>query len=502
MATQVNGNQLTDYWQDAATQTLPNYSKLISTGFAQDGNPVAGQKATLPGAEWFNLMAAVRVSIIIASGQTPSNPPDPVQFLRALQSLGWMNDKSVETEHLADKSVTTAKLADQVVTITQIANSLLATQSQAQTGTSNNVLMTPARVKEAILALLPKASSTQLGGVKITGDDGITIGSDGTIAVDFSKMPTDKFEDLVKSIRVPIWLTKNKNFYCNSTTGVDNTDEGRGESEGLPWKTLNYALRQITDNYNISIYDVYLFLAPGTYGDQSTASTSNGPELYSFQGTGQIYITGNSPEDAENTVIVNLISLASSSSYAFRNVTIKPIIKSTSGAGYNVVDIQKGTLNLYNVFFKLGEIEKYNGETQRSRQLFYASNYGFIRIYATNGDQPSGITIDYEGMDADFVTLSFSTGSMQMTADINIISSNANESNTFISCGALSSFKLTTSVFTNPGRAPQINVSEGVSIVGRRYVARENSIISTGGKGVEFFPGTIAGNVSTGGQYS
>lgn len=133
MATQVNGNQLTDYWQDAATQTLPNYSKLISTGFAQDGNPVAGQKATLPGAEWFNLMAAVRVSIIIASGQTPSNPPNPVQFLRALQSLGWMNDKSVETEHLADKLVTTAKVADQVVTITQIANSLLATQSQAQT---------------------------------------------------------------------------------------------------------------------------------------------------------------------------------------------------------------------------------------------------------------------------------------------------------------------------------------------------------------------------------
>ena len=506
MATKVESNQLTDYWEDAATQTLPDYSGQTSTGFAQDGNPVTGQKATLPGAAWFNIMAAVRVSVILAAGKTPSNPPDPMQFLEALQSLGWMESKSVKTDLLADKSVTTAKLADQAVTIAKIANSMLASQSQAEAGTANDVLVTPLRVKQAIAQAfkqdLPKASSTQLGGVKITGDDGITINGSGEIAVDFSQMPTDKFEDLLKSIRVPVWLTRSKNFYCNAETGVDNEEEGRGESESKPWKTLNYALRQITDNYNFSIYDVFLYLAPGTYGDESVDTTSAVQELYAFQGSGQLYITGISPDEAENTTIVNLISTTASNAFAFRNVTLYPVIKSSSAAGYNVLDVQKATVNFYNAFFKLGRVEQYVGDVTRTRQLFYISNYGYVRIYATNGAQPSGITIDYGGTNADLTTISCSSGSVQITADINIVTSNSNENSTFIICDALSSCRLTTSVFDNPGRSPQINITDGVTVMGRRYAVRNNSIIATGGKGQEFFPGSSAGSTSTGGQYS
>ena len=502
MATKVESNQLTDYWEDAATQTLPDYSGQTSTGFAQDGNPVTGQKATLPGAAWFNIMAAVRVSVILAAGKTPSNPPDPLQFLEALQSLGWMTSESVKTDVLADESVTTAKLADQVVTIAKIATALLATKSQAEAGTADDVLMTPQRVAQAIKALVKIASETEAGIVKVTGDDGITINEAGEIAVDFSQMPTDKFEDLLKSIRVPIWLTSSKNFYCNAETGVDNEEEGRGESASKPWKTLNYALKQITDNYNFSVYDVILYLAPGTYGDESSESTSSIQELYAFQGSGSLYISGNSPSDTQNTVIVNRFSTTASNTFCFKNVTIDPVIKSTSGAGYNVFDFQKATVSYYNVTCKLGRIEKYEGDTTRSRILFYITNYGFLRIYATNDDQPSGITLDYGGTNADIQTYSFSNGSVQLTADINIISGNSNENCIFVMCDSLSSFRVTTSVFINPGRAPQINITDGVSVLGTRYSVRNNSIISTGGKGAEFFPGTKAGSTSTGGQYS
>lgn len=269
MATKVESNQLTDYWEDAATQTLPDYSEQTSTGFAQDGNPVTGQKATLPGAAWFNIMAAVRVSVILAAGKTPSNPPDPMQFLEALQSLGWMTSKSVKTDVLADKSVTNAKLADQAVTIEKIANALLATQSQAEAGTSSDVLMTPLRVKQAIEKALeedlPKASETQLGGVKITGDDGITINEAGEISVDFSEMPTDKFEDLLKSIRVPIWLSSNKSFYVNRETGSDTIVDGIGESSSKPFKTISACVKYVTDNYNIGTYTAYINISGGTY---------------------------------------------------------------------------------------------------------------------------------------------------------------------------------------------------------------------------------------------
>ena len=200
MATTVQLKDLTDYYQADATQDMPDFSVLTSTGFIQDGDPVAGRRATLMGAAWFNLVAAMRVSVIKAAGLTPSTTPDPLQFLTALQSMAWMQDKkitqamladalisaaklasnAVETAKIKDKAVTTAKLADSAVTATQLANdavtvakilagtitfdrlasAAIATQEQAIAGTANDVLMTPQRVAQAIDELLPPSIPT------------------------------------------------------------------------------------------------------------------------------------------------------------------------------------------------------------------------------------------------------------------------------------------------------------------------------------------------------
>ena len=200
MATTVQTTDLVDYWQDAATQTLPTYTELTSSGFAQDGDPVTGQRATLPGAPWFNLIAAMRVSLIKAAGLTPSTTPDPLQFLTALQSMAWMLDKkitqamladalisaaklasnSVETAKIKDAAVTAAKLASNAVATAKIADgavtnakiaagviafdrlaaAAIATQQQAEAGTANNVLMTPLRVAQLLSEQMPPAVPT------------------------------------------------------------------------------------------------------------------------------------------------------------------------------------------------------------------------------------------------------------------------------------------------------------------------------------------------------
>lgn len=200
MATTVQLTDLTDYYQADATQDMPDYTALTSTGFCQDGDPVAGKRATLMGAAWFNLLAAMRVSVIKAAGLTPSQTPDPLQFLTALQSMAWMQNgkistamladalvtaaklasNAVETAKIKDKAVTTAKLADSAVTATQLANdavtvakilagtitfdrlasAAIATQEQAIAGTANDVLMTPQRVAQAIDELLPPSIPT------------------------------------------------------------------------------------------------------------------------------------------------------------------------------------------------------------------------------------------------------------------------------------------------------------------------------------------------------
>lgn len=127
MATTVNADQLTDSWQDAATQTAPDYSKLVSKGFAQDGDPIQGTNATLPGAAWFNLISAMRVSVILAAGLTPETTPNPMQFLKALQSLAWMGDKTILTKLLADDAVTAEKLASNAVETAKIKDAAVTT---------------------------------------------------------------------------------------------------------------------------------------------------------------------------------------------------------------------------------------------------------------------------------------------------------------------------------------------------------------------------------------
>lgn len=200
MATTVELGQLVDHWQDGASQTLPTYTELTSLGFAQAGDPVSGVMATRPGAAWFNLVAAMRVSVIRAAGMTPSSTPDPLQFLTALQSLAWIKDKTitaammadaiitatqlansaVETTKIKDAAVTAVKLAaaaveagkiatgavtgdkiaNAVITFDKLATAAIATQEQALAGTDNNVLMTPLRVAQAVAAQIPPAVPT------------------------------------------------------------------------------------------------------------------------------------------------------------------------------------------------------------------------------------------------------------------------------------------------------------------------------------------------------
>lgn len=200
MATNVELGQLVDNWQDGATQTLPTYSELTSLGFAQAGDPVSGVMATRPGSAWFNLIAAMRVSVIRAAGMTPSSTPDPLQFLTALQSLAWIKDKTITAAMMADAIITAAKLANSavetakikdaavtavklaaaaveagkiatgavtgdkianaVITFDKLASGAIATEEQAIAGTLNNVLMTPLLVAKAIAQQMPPAIPT------------------------------------------------------------------------------------------------------------------------------------------------------------------------------------------------------------------------------------------------------------------------------------------------------------------------------------------------------
>lgn len=77
---------------------------------------------------------------------------------------------------------------------------------------------------------------------------GLAVDGKGKLYVDFASMPTDKFESMLKSIRVPIWLSKNLAFYVDASTGADTLDDGRGLSVSKPFKTIRAAVEYIANN--------------------------------------------------------------------------------------------------------------------------------------------------------------------------------------------------------------------------------------------------------------
>lgn len=95
---------------------------------------------------------------------------------------------------------------------------------------------------------------------------GLVKNSDGTLGVDFDQMPTDKFEALLKSLKMLIPLTANMNLYVdkNHASAGDTIVDGRG-TQTMPFKTIQACVNFVTETYSIGRYTVTIHVANATY---------------------------------------------------------------------------------------------------------------------------------------------------------------------------------------------------------------------------------------------
>ena len=319
---------------------------------------------------------------------------------------------------------------------------------------------------------------------------GLSVDENGQIYVDFDSMPTDKFEAMLKSIRVPIWLDAHKNFYVNQSTGSDTLDAGRGESESKPFKTIQAAVNYIADNYNLSNYNATVSVA-ANYNSTSTSEIVL--KSYSTVG-GSIIISGPDQDDLSKTVI-GRVRLDKSCIYMLRNLTVKVGSGSSYIAG---VWVQAGRLDLQNVLVDMSDSVVSNG----SLYAIAAESSGLVRIYSTNSlEVKSGCTIKVGPamMGTTKALLSANSGgNIQFSADILVDgSADLTYSVTAMNLGII---RRTLSTFINPGRLPTFTANG--TITGSRYRASANGIIATSSGGPEFFPGSTEGVTSAGGQYT
>lgn len=317
---------------------------------------------------------------------------------------------------------------------------------------------------------------------------GLSVDENGQIYVDFDSMPTDKFEAMLKSIRVPIWLTANKNFYVNQATGSNTLDAGRGESESKPFKTVQAAVDYIADNYNLSNYDATVSVAANYNSTRDVVLKS-----YSTVG-GSVIISGPDQDDLTKTII-GRVRLDKSCTYMLRNLTVKLGSSTSFNAG---VYVQAGRLDLQNVLVDIADSVVSNG----SLFAIAAESSGLVRIYSTNSlEVKSGCIIKVSPTMSGTTKALLSAnsgGNIQFAADI-LVDGSADLTYSVIASN-LGIIRRTLSVFKNPGRLPTFTANG--TITGSRYQVASNGIIVSNSGGSEFFPGSTAGVTSTGGQYT
>ena len=334
---------------------------------------------------------------------------------------------------------------------------------------------------EGLLSVLI-ASTSQAGLVKPRY--GLKIGADGSLDVDFGDMPTDKFEELLKSIRVPIWLTKPITVYV-APTGSDTLDDGRGLTPDKPFASIQAAVNYVSTTYNLYKYNATISVAPGNYGREHILLPS-----YTTS-TGKLIIKGSGA--ARTDVVCGRFVSSYASIYEIYNLTIfqKDVTSGTVGS----VEASAGQIDLYNVQVNFAGIQQ--GTGQLWGVFVYGS--GVVRVWSTaSADIPNGLFFNCAG--ADPYGLIIASGSrFEFAADITVTGDAA-----WKSCAVLAQqagvVSRSLSAAANPGRRPNVN-TEG-TITGRRYTANLNGLVNVAGAGPDFWPGDTEGNVNSGGQYA
>lgn len=246
-------------------------------------------------------------------------------------------------------------------------------------------------------------------------------------------------------------LTADTTFYV-STTGSDTTGSG---TSGAPWATVQKAVDYITGYIDPSQYQVTIKLADGTYTVTSTIFLR--PNSFAKPPI----ILGNTSTPAN--VVVSLSGGGDLWQMAYGGAWIIKALKYTATSG-NGTYVKAGSLILDNCV--LGAC---------AANTVFALLNGAITVQG-------GTTIT--GTHSVNVFVTRLGGNIYIAAQ-NITFSSATCTLVYLFSGTIYALGLTfTGTFT-----------------GQRYSVNGNGVLETGGSGVNYFPGTIAGATTTGGQY-
>jgi hypothetical protein len=443
-------------WRIDAGGTVPTLPTIPAAGteaFYSGGNQATGTPATIVPAWWMNMVQEEIRNVVVAAGISP-NKNDNAQLLAAISGITGGNIYLP----LAGGTMTGVIAFSLPVgpPDPMTSGELLSLRGG---GAGNPDYAIGINTNEFWFGTpLPTNHFTFYGGMQINA----RIPPNGSPPVQPYDLMTLGYWHSV--VRPP--LTANGNFYIDAALGSDTTGDG---SSGNPWTTLQYAYNWIQANVNFAGYQCNIHMADGIYTGGLVAAGS----FIGANNAGSLLILGNSSDPTAvviHTTGADCVDVSAGGSISLKHLTV---VSTTSGGagGDGVTASYTGELFLYDMNFGAC-----------SGNQMYAAGGGSV-IVMTDYQITGGAQVHAQAAQQGYIEMS-STPARHIAI---ALVGNPNFSAGFVMAG-------------DGGIYASNNVFTG-SATGPRYDAHLNGVIFTNGKGANYFPGSVAGGVSTGGQY-
>lgn len=263
-----------------------------------------------------------------------------------------------------------------------------------------------------------------------------------------------------------VFLSASRSYFVNATTGLDTNDGLSATVTGGhgPFQTIQRAITAC-QAFNLNGFDITVNIADGAYTGPVTCPTING--------SGTIHITGNTGSPANVTVSSSTGSaiIVNGGPYIIGGVnpSVSATIGGDPGDGIHTGAAGVCTVNAVKFNFCVNAHLSGSGSISVIGPVTISGG-GHYHMQATVG---GNITLN-----------PVSPPVLTISAAANFTVAYAGADNLGVVYGNYSS------------------ITGSANVTGPKYTSTTNSIINTLGSGINYYPGTVAGTTSSGGQYA
>ncbi len=196
---------------------------------------------------------------LITKGSDKGAYMSSAQLAAALAALTDAQRQALAAE-LADGTTITASNG-KLHAATQSGDASALADGKTIVASGGKLTVNPTNATVAQKKTINNALASDTGGLVVNN-------STGLLEVDFENMPTDKFEKMLKSMKMQIPLDSNRQLYVNGSTGNNTAAEA---DDTTPFKTIQACVDYATKNFAVGAHNVYINVEGGmTYTEQVT----------------------------------------------------------------------------------------------------------------------------------------------------------------------------------------------------------------------------------------